>query len=187
VKKIFVAFIILAAIGCARVQHRVSEPIKVDINMRVDVYQHVVEDARSIEDRIYNEEEGDSYLIFASGFAYAAEISSVELDAAIRRRKERVVKITEYLNRGYIGENREAHLEMVVRGLPSELNKKIKRALKEENRDREIIHRATAKKRGVDVSEVRKVFFEEHYKRAPAGSWFEVYNESQGKYVWKRK
>ena len=186
-KKIFVAFVILAAIGCARVQHRVSEPIKVDIDMRVDVYQHVVEDARSIEDRIYNEEEGDSNLIFASGLAYAAEVFSIEVDAAIKRRKERVVEITGYLDRGYIGENREAHLEIVVRGLPSELNKKIKRAIKKENRDREIIHRATAKKRGVDVSDVRKVFFEEHYKRAPAGSWFEVYSEGQGRYVWRKK
>ena len=186
-KRIFVAFLLLAAIGCARVQHRVSGPIKVDINMRVDVYQHVVEDARSIEDRIYNEEKDGSNLIFASGVAYAEEVSSVEVDAAIKRRKERVVNITRYLDRGYIGENREAHLEMVVRGLPSNLDKEIKRTIKEENRDREIIHRATAKKRGVDVSDVRKVFFEEHYKRAPAGSWFEVYSEGQGKYVWERK
>ena len=185
-KTIFIVAGILAVISCARVSLRTQEPIKVDINMRIDVYQHVVEDVKSIEGQVYDEEAGESNLILTSGLAYAAE-SSAEVDAAIERRRNRTGLINGYFSKGHIGENREAHLQIIGRDLSSELKKKIERAIKEENEDREIIYRGVAKKRGANVSEVRKVFREDHYKRAPAGFWFELYNKEKDKYIWVKK
>ena len=189
-RKIFVAFLVLTLISCAR--------LKVDINMRIDVYQHVVADVESIEDQVYEEEAGQSNedqvyeeeeqskLIFGPGLAYAAERPSGR-DGAIKRRRMRIARLNKYFAKGYIGENREAHLEMRVQDLPADLKREIKSTIKEENKDRERIYRAVAKKRGADVSEVRKVFFQDHYKRAPAGSWFEVHDKEKAKYVWKKK
>ena len=185
-RKVFIAFGILTVISCARVSLRTQEPIKVDINMRIDIYQHVVEDVESIEGQVYDKEAGESNLILTSGLAYAAD-SSPEVDAAIERRRKKTGKINGYFGKGYIGENREAHLEIIGRGLSSELKREIEGVVKEENEDREIIYRAVAKKRGADVSEVRKVFLEDHYKRAPAGFWFELYNKEKGKYIWVKK
>ena len=182
-RKIFVAFLVLTLISCAR--------LKVDINMRIDVYQHVVEDVESIEDQVYEggaeqSSEEQSKLIFGPGIAYADERPSGR-DGVIKRRRMRIAKLNGYFIKGYIGENREAHLEMRVQDLPADLEREIKSTIKEENKDRERIYRAVAKKRGADVSEVRKVFFQDHYKRAPAGSWFEVHDKEKARYVWKKK
>ena len=198
-KKIFIVLVALAVISCARLSLRTQEPIKVDINMRIDVYQHVVEDVESIEDevyeegpeqsdgnQVYEEEAKQSNLFFGSGLAYAAERPSGR-DGAIKRRRMRIARLNTYFIKGYVGENREAHLEMRVEDLPAELEREIKSTIKEENRDREKIYRAVAKKRGADVSEVRKVFFQDHYKRAPAGSWFEVQDKEKARYIWKKK
>ena len=189
-RKVFLAFVVLALISCARVHFRTEEPIKLNINMRIDVYQHVAKDADSIEDEIYGEDDEGANIFFSSGTAYAAE-SSAEVNAAVERRKKRTDEIGKYFTNGYIGENRQAHLKIKTRALPPSLAKEtkmaIRRMIEDENRDREIIYRAVAKKRGAEVSEVRKVFLEEHYKRAPKGAWFELFNKEKGKYVWKRK
>ena len=185
-RKILAVFMVLAAISCARVNLRTQEPLRVDINMRVDVYQHVVKDVESIEGQVYGQEPEQSNRIFVLKLAYADE-RSPETEPAVQRRKKRMSKINDYFGKGYIGENRKADLEMRARDLPPDLHREIEKTIREENKDREIIYRAVAKKRGANVSEVRKVFFEDHHKRAPAGSWFEVYDKEKGKYIWVKK
>ena len=52
-RKIALLLLTIIAFGCAKVQVETTKPIKVDVNMRVDVYQHVVKDVESVNDQIY--------------------------------------------------------------------------------------------------------------------------------------
>jgi len=183
--RIFVIILVLIAFGCAKVSLETAKPIKVDINMRVDIYQHVAQDVESINDEIYGSQEKKLNSIFMIQNAYAADWSE-EAQEAISRRKARVDKIEECFIKGYIGENRDALLE--IRGdVPSELKAELRSLIREENKDREIIYKETAGKNNTSVSEVRKIFFSGDYKRAASGYYFEVYDDNKGRYLWIRK
>ncbi|MFC1599192.1 DUF1318 domain-containing protein [Candidatus Omnitrophota bacterium] len=153
--------------------------------MRVDIYQHVVKDVESINDQIYGDQEKQLNFNFLMQSAFAADSSS-EAQEAISRRKSRVKTIEGYFAKGYIGENKDALLQM--RGdVPSGLKSEVASILKEENRDRDIIYRETAQKNKANISEIRKVFFSSDLKRARGGYYFEVYSKEKGKYIWIKK
>ena len=179
-KKIGIIILFLIAFGCARVSVQPPEPIKVDINMRVDVYQHVVQDVESINDQIYGPENKELNSIFGLSVVYAQDLSN-KASEAIARRKDRVSKIEDYFAKGYIGENRKALLE-IVGNVPADIKSEVKAAIDQENKDRDIIYKATAEKNNTDISGVRNVFFKSDYKRAPSGFWFET---EAGKWVQK--
>ncbi|MEM7816651.1 MAG: DUF1318 domain-containing protein [Candidatus Aenigmatarchaeota archaeon] len=183
-KKLFI--FILVILGCAKVSLQTSQPIKVDINMRVDVYQHVVKDVESIEDEIYSSKNKQFNFIFGLKTVYAQDYS-FEVSSAIERRKQRISKIEEYFRKGYIGEDKDAYLVILAKDLDDGLKNEIESIIEEENKDRDIIYQATAKKNNVDITEVRKVFFEDHYRRAENGWWFEVYNSKEKIYKWIKK
>jgi len=183
-KKVIYILCIIILFGCAKVSVEATKPIKVDISMRVDIYQHVVKDVKSINDQIYGGEK-DFNAIFIFQNAYAADLS-LEASQAISRRKARVSKIEEYFSKGYIGENRGALLQ--IRGdVPSNIKGEVQNLINDENKDRKIIYTETANKNEADVSQITKVFFQEDYKRAPKGYWFEVYNEANGQFNWVQK
>ena len=184
-QRMSIALLVLIALGCARLSVETAKPIKVDINMRVDIYQHVVKDVESINDEIYGTQEKMLNSILMMQNAYAADFSQ-EAQEAISNRKTRVNQIGEYLSKGYIGENKDALLEVTADALSS-LKADIEELISKENSDRQILYAETAKKNGISVSEARKVFFEDDYRRAPAGSLFQVYDRSSGKFVWTRK
>ncbi len=182
-KKMRVILLLFFILGCANVNIESRKPIKLDINMRVDVYQHVVGDVESINDQIYGSGNKKLNSLFLFENVYAADLSE-ETAGAVFRRRERVSELREYSAKGYIGENKNSFLE--IRGeVPRDIKDKVIFFIREENKDRDIICGATAEKNKTDVSAVRKVFFENDYKRAPSGYWFEVYNE--GSYIWIKK
>jgi len=174
-RKIFWIFTAIIAIGCAKVNLQTSQPIKVDINMRVDVYQHVAADVASVQDQIYGSTEKQMNAIFFMENAYA-QGQSPEVAAAIERRKDRKSVIDEYLSRGYIGENRNALLEVIAKSIPADLKGNVQSAISQENSDRKIIYAAIAEKNGAELSETAKIFFDDDYKRASAGYWFQDSN-----------
>ncbi len=181
------AFIGLFTLSCASLNVQTKKPIKVDINMRVDVYQHVVKDVESLESQVYGEPESKQLnALFSWGYAYAAEYSP-EVTNALTRRKRRAGRLEAFLKAGYIGENRDALLEVISKNIPDNLKEEVEGIVKDENADREIVYRATAEKNGITIDEVRKVFFNDHYRRAKEGYWFEVYDKDTGKYRWVRK
>jgi len=185
--KVAIACLIFMALGCARVNLQTEKPLKVDISMRVDVYQHVAKDVASIEDQIYGaKKEQKLNALFTMETAYAQDYSG-EVTAAIERRKERTSRIEEYVNQGYIGENRDSLLAVMEQNVPANLKEEVTVLVQEENKDRAIIYQATAQKNGADISSVRKAFFNDHYQRAGSGAWFEVYDEAKGAYNWVRK
>jgi len=182
-KKIAVIFLVLIVFGCARVSVQTPEPIKVDIKMRVDVYQHVVKEVESIEDQVYGPEEKNFNAIFGISKVYAAQCEGC-MSAAIARRKERAAKVEEYLSKGYVGINKDAFLT-IIKEPPSQIRKDIEAVVSNENSDRRIIYREMAEKNDVPLSEMKKVFFQANYKRASSGYWFQVYKD--GRYKWIKK
>jgi uncharacterized protein YdbL (DUF1318 family) len=185
-RKIAVVCVIMLMVGCAKVNLQTTEPLKVDINMRVDVYQHVVKDVESIEDQVYGSSQKQLNLLLHMEEAYAEE-SQPELAAAIERRKARASQIQEYFDRGIIGENRDALLEIRDESLNPTTKAQIQRILVQENADRDVSYQTAASRNTVDLRTIRKTFFDDHYKRASSGAWFEVYSPGTAKFAWVRK
>lgn len=190
INKAGAVFFIIAVFGCAKISVETPKPIKVDISMRVDIYQHMVKDVESIEGEIYGNKDGSKEInmnaVLFLDNVYAAEYPS-EVSSAIERRKTRAGIIEDYFQKGCIGENKNAYLEIIDQGLNGEVRKEVERKIEEENNDREIIYGETAEKNGVDISEAAKVFFNDHYNRAQPGYWFQIYDEKSGNYMWLKK
>jgi uncharacterized protein YdbL (DUF1318 family) len=161
--KKFAAFVcMVACIGCAKVSIETAKPIKLDISMRLDVYQHAAKEAASIEDQIYGAAKKPlSFDLFMSA-AYAED----DLAAAIERRKNRADTIESLFTAGKIGENKQALLVALSPDAAS--------VVSAENADREVIYKATAAKMGISMDEMRKIFFDDQKKRAPAGANFDA-------------
>lgn len=178
-KKLGAILIVFMLLGCARVAVETKKPLKVDINMRLDVYQHVVNEAESIEDQIYGNGNAEMNFLLGVSEVYAAD----NLSEAIERRKERAPRIESYFNKGYIGEDRNGYLKLIKSDAPDE----VKKVIVKENKDRRIIYQNTANKNNTKLSAVEKIFFKDHYKRAPSGWYFEIYSQSKEKYIWQKK
>ncbi len=184
-KKIFVVLTIFLGLGCARVNVATDKPLKVDINMRIDVYQHVVEDVESVNDQIYGRQEKKFNYLFGCQTAFAADLSENALQA-IQRRKSRVNLIEEYFRKGYIGENKDALLQ-IRQTVPESIRDEIRVLTQKENSDRILIHEEIAEKNNTGIDEVQKVFLNQDYQRAPAGAWFEAYKPGRNEYIWRQK
>ena len=167
--------------GCAKIQVETVKPIKVDINMRVDVYQHVVNDVESINNEIYGSGDQSFDFLFGIRNVYAADLSS-RAQEAIARRKKRLSELQGYFKLGVIGVNRNALLEEV-----GEISPQIQALIAAENKDRTIMQEEVAKKNNTNLRAVQRVFFEDEYERAPKGYYFEIYDIVKDKYVWTRK
>jgi len=182
-KKVFVCLLVVAVLGCAKVNLKTSQPLKVDISMRVDVYQHVVNEVGSIEDMIYGDKEKKLNSISLIPLVYAAD----PLQEAIDRRRNRASEIEAYFSAGCLGEDRKAYLKN-LNGPASVCDQaKVSADVQNENIDRKIIYQHTANKNGVDISSVEKIAYDDHYKRAPQGHIFESFDSGSGQFKWLKK
>jgi len=172
---------LLVFFGCAKLSVETVKPIRVDINMRIDVYQHAVQEAASIEDQIYGSANKQMNALFFMDQAYAAD-NSDPLGQAIAGRQARKDTIDSYFKQGWVGEDKNADLQIIAKSMSAD----VEAAVRAENADRVVIYEATAEKNGVDISQMRKIFFDDHYKRASAGFWFEM-TDKDGKQGWVQK
>jgi len=192
-----VFFITLTAMifmmGCARVNvGGAKEPIKLDIAMRLDVYQHVEKDIDAIENivsgskDINKEKLGDkqSFLGFGVSIAYAEEELSPEAEQAALRRKDRINEIYVLERKGIIGESKIGLLELrdSSQGVAS-----VKELIELENKDRIIICEIVAAKNNITVDDLNKIYAKRLHNDAPIGTPIEVFNEATGVYEWKIK
>jgi len=189
----FVLIITAAVIilGCARVSVQApKEPIKVDISMRLDVYQHVAKDIDAIENMVSGAKEtekaggGQSFRGLFIATAYAQEELSPEVEQAALRRKNRIGELYAFESKGIIGENRAGLLEL--RGSPAE-SASARQLIEQENNDRMIIYRSVASKNKTSVEEVQKIYAKRLQSDAPSGTPIETRNEASGSYEWKTK
>jgi uncharacterized protein YdbL (DUF1318 family) len=158
--------------GCARVRVEApKDPIKVDVSMRLDVYQHVVKDIDDIENMVSapavpaKTPDKTSWLRgYMIADAYAQEGFGADVEAAAARRRDRRGKLTVLMRQGAIGENRVGLLEVrnAVAGADT--------LVSQENEDRMLIYRAIAAKNGTSLEEVQKPYAKRLQQDAPAGA-----------------
>lgn len=176
-----VIFGVLLGLGCAQVQVKApKEPIKVDITMRLDIYQHVKKDIDDIESIVSGETKPKKMkLNFIFTNAYAEEGLGPEVEQAALRRRDRLSELNSWQEKGAIGENRMGLVEARKSGAPSGL-------ITSENSDRMIIYQAIAKKNEAPLDEVQKLYAFKLQENAPSGTPIEVLTAS-GSYEWKIK
>ena len=188
------AVVLFLLVGCARVRFESKEPIKVDVTMRLDIYQHVAKDAADIEDMISS---GDEKKGAAAGNksvswldiqeAYAQEEHernfSPDVREAIERRKARREDLYAQESEGVLGENAQGFV--VVRD-PSAVDSKTAAMVEEENKDRRIIYQHVAQKNEAGLDDTGRVFAKRIQEKAPSSTPIEVM-ESSGSFKWTIK
>ena len=166
--------LVLAFVGCATVKVQApKEPIKVDISMRLDVYQHVQKDIDAIEDIVTgagDTSKPQSFMGFLTATAYAQNLSP-ELENAALRRKARYNELTSLEAAGVVGETRDGLV--AVRGSS---DARVEQLVKDENQDRMIIYDEIAFKNGTSVEDVQKIYAERLQQSAPSGTPIETKN-----------
>lgn len=178
----FLLILLLLAIsfssGCARMQvGGTKEPIKMDISMRLDIYQHVEKDIDAIESIVSGAKENkntsdkQSLLGILISEAYAQESLSPEVEQAVLRRKDRLAELSSWQAKGVIGENKNALVE--IRN-PQGVDSAVSRIVDGENADRMIIYQSVAKKNGTSVEEVQKLYAKRLQTDAPSGTPIET-------------
>ena len=179
------------SLGCARVMVQApKEPIKVDISMRLDVYQHIQKDIDEIENIVsgskgeVNSSDKESLLDYLICDAYAQEGLSPEVEEAALRRRNRHSEFISWQGQGVIGENRLGLLE--VRD-PQSADASLNELIRQENSDRMIIYQAVAEKNNTSVQEIQKIYAKRLQDDATSGTPIEVLNEATGAYEWRSK
>lgn len=167
-KKIF--FVLLGALfttACARVTVQApKEPIRVDVSMRMDIYQHVAKDIDNIEDQVSGAGEKaavkdkHSLLDYIISDAYA----DGGLDEAIARRRDRRAQLVDLEAKGTVGENRTGFVEV------KQPDPAAQALVQAENGDRTVIYDAVAQKNGTSVDDVQKLYAKRLQADAPAGT-----------------
>ena len=175
----FFIFALIMALGCARVMVETpKEPIKVDISMRLDVYQHIAKDIDAIEGIVSGEaktsSDKESLLNLFVACAYAKDLSPEVEDAALRRRDRRA-EISSWQEEGVVGENRSGFLE--IRNA-AQADSALRQLVEAENNDRMVIYQAVAEKNGVGVKDIQKIYAKRLQDDAPAGTPIEIINQS---------
>ena len=148
--------------GCARVQVSApKEPIKVDISMRLDVYQHVAKDIDDIESLVTGTPDKpqsrlDQQLFgFFTTDAYAEGGLSPEVEQAALRRRSRLSELNAWQRKGIVGENKSGLVE--IRN-SDQADSSVKALISLENSDRMVIYKSLAEKNGTSVTEVQKLY-----------------------------
>ena len=175
------AMVLLFLLGCARVTVDAKQPIKLDVTMRLDIYQHVAKDVTAIEDMISapntagaasGTQGKTSLLSFGVKEAYAQEESDYPSDvkAAIERRKERRPALTSFEAKGAIGENARGLVEVKNASAGSDVSS----IAQEENSDRNIIYNYVSSKNGAAQDETGKLFAKRIQADVPQGTPIEA-------------
>lgn len=163
--------VLAMGLGCARVSVQApKDPIKVDISMRLDIYQHIESDIDKIENMVTGDaaKGPHSFLNLLVTDAYADEGLSPDVQAAALRRKERRSELAELQAKGILGENKLGLVELRKAGA------KIAFPINDENNDRLIIYRAVAEKNGSSVQDVQKIYAKRLQADAVSGTPIEV-------------
>ncbi|MCM8819171.1 MAG: YdbL family protein [Candidatus Omnitrophica bacterium] len=187
-KKLYLLGILsFLVISCAKVQVQApKEPIKVDITMRLDVYQHIIKDIDAIEDIVSGRTEKPAsnnihkIFNFLIDTAYAQQLT-LEIEEAALRRKNRLAQLESLQQQGIVGENRFGFVEIRTQNIDDTILKLVE----SENNDRKIIYQALAKKNKVSVENIQELYAKKLQESAPSGTPIEVLDVTTGEYVWK--
>lgn len=156
--------------GCAgpSVNLNTPEPLQVDINMRVDIYQHAGSGKKP------------------GGGASADARQNATSSTPESRRRNRMADIQEFKNSRLIGEGREGLL-VILEPPPGEYGQFVTRTVAEENADRMQIMKATAEQTKRPLPAVQAEQAAEWRKRAFRGEWIEVPGQDSDAFRWTQK
>jgi uncharacterized protein YdbL (DUF1318 family) len=180
-KKYFAVFLFLIlGLGCARVSVEApKDPIKVDVSMRLDIYQHIEKDIDQIENMVTGSEKKvpvkgtQSLLGFFVSDAYAQEALSPEVEAAVAGRRDRRSMLSALEAQGIVGENRSGLVE--IRN--SQMAAAAEDLVRLENQDRMVIYNSVAQKNGSPLREVQRLYAKRLQADAPSGTPIEILSE----------
>ncbi|MFC1632259.1 DUF1318 domain-containing protein [Candidatus Omnitrophota bacterium] len=182
---------VVVGLGCASMQvGGTKEPIKVDISMRLDIYQHVEQDIDAIESIVSGAQEkkapadDQSFLRFFLTNAYAQGGLSSAVEQAALRRRDRLSQLAALESKAVVGENKQGLVE--IRNAQA-ADGAVSQMVSAENSDRMLIYREVAKKNGTSVNEVQKLYAKRLQADAPSGTPIEVLNQASGAYQWQLK
>jgi len=167
------ALVLLLLMGCARVRFESKDPIKVDVTMRLDIYQHVAKDVAAIEDLVSSgsEKKGGSVSPKSLSWLGIAEVYAQDdlegsypsdVQSAIERRKARRQELLALESEGAVGETASGYV-VVKKGNAASL-------VEEENRDRRMIYQYVASKNQASVDNTGRVFAKRIHEDAPLGT-----------------
>ena len=156
----FAAVLAFAACKSIPIDVGTKEPVKVDIAMKVDVYQH-------------NDPNGPKKATPAP----QADIG--------RSRRNRMGEIQLLKNSRLVGENHAGYLELRTVP-PGEYGDYVRTTVEAENSDRARLIEKLAKEKNVPVSQAERQQADLFQKGAFAGEWIEV-ADAEGKFAWQQK
>ena len=182
---LMVAGILVIGLGCARVRVEApKEPIKVDISMRLDIYQHVAKELDDIESIVSGSKDKGSLLNIFVTDAYAQGSLNPDVEKAALSRKDRRPELVALEQKGIVGENKSGLVE--IRPGQND-DTAVNELVSKENSDRMVIYRSVSAKNGVSIDEVQKMNAKRLQSDAPSGAPIEVLNGQSGSYEWKAK
>lgn len=155
------AMVLLGSASCNsfKVDLQSPEPIKVDVNMRLDVYQY-----KGDEPDKPNEEQ-------------------VRFDEAQTRIRNRYAEIQTLKNNAFVGEDHRGLLHL--REKPAgEWGDIVEKQVNSENEDRTLVIRHRAKETNRAMHEVQEENWKERTSKAYHGEWIEVVGDKPGTYKW---
>ena len=174
------SLVMFVFLGCARVSIDSKQPIKVDVTMRLDIYQHVNKDVDSIENLINSPASvkskdaalKTSFVILGVESAYAEDQEGnfpPDVQQAIDSRKNRRDTLAALEAQGVIGEKFNGLVELKGSGGDSAAS-----LVAEENADRKKIYEFVAKKNGASFDETSKIWARRIQGHAPSGTPIET-------------
>ena len=153
---------LLAACKAPTVNLSTPDPIKVDINMRVDIYER---GGGSVPPK--------------------PPAPSADLPAVDARRRARMGDVQNFKNSRLVGENREGLL--VVRSKPEgSYGRYIEKTVAEENADRTVVMRQLASERNLSLADIQEQQGELWRNRSFSGEWIETPGPG-GTWAWTQK
>lgn len=153
----------LAACSPFDVNVATADPIKVDLNMEVHVYQHGKD-----------KEDGET------------KNAQATYDDAMTRRRNRMEEVQELKNNRLVGETHEGLLS--IRNLPAaEYGKYVKETVESENRDRDFLMQYEADEKDEPVTSVRRMKWRHWQRKSFPGEWIEVEGDQPDTYRWTQK
>jgi len=163
IRRALASIMVLSVAGCSSIPINVgtTEPVKVDIAMKVDVYQHA-----------------------DPGAAKKGVLQAPPADVA-KSRRNRMAEIQILKNSRIVGENHAGYLE-VRNSPPGEYGDYVRTTVDGENADRARLIEKLAKEKNLPVAETERQQAELFRKNAFTGEWIEE-PDAEGKFAWKQK
>lgn len=156
-----IAALALSACNSIPIDVGTKEPVKVDIAMKVDVYQHADPNASK---------------------KLPAQPPPTDV---VKSRRNRMAEIQVLKNSRIVGENHAGFLE-VRNSPPGEYGDYVRGTVDAENADRARLVEKLAKEKNIPVVDAEKQQAELFHKNAFPGEWIEL-PDAEGKFAWKQK